>query len=148
AVDLDRYTSQSIVSVPAETAGIYRFFAGQRDDGFYGDILSVFDLLQLRSPGRDAQGGYNIHMIVASIPISELGGSNQVVGIYPTPSRRSVTVLNEVNSPILQGPFVQVGRQGNPLFNELFVAIKDKDLYGRTSPVTDQTLFFRYASNP
>ena len=85
---LDRYTSQSIVSVPAETGGNYRFFAGQREDGFYGDILSVFDLLQLRNPGRDSQGGFNIHMIVASIPVSELGGSNQVVGVYATTSRR------------------------------------------------------------
>jgi Domain of unknown function (DUF4331) len=147
---LDRYTSQSIVSVAAENGGNYRFFAGQREDGFYGDILSVFDLLQLRNPGRDSQGGFNIHMIVASIPVSELGGSNQVVGVYATTSRPKVTVLNDnsPNSPILQGPFVQVGRQGNPLFNELFVAIKDKDLYSRTSPVTDDSLFFKYASNP
>jgi hypothetical protein len=148
AAALDPYTSQSIVSVSAETGGNYRFFAGQREDGFYGDILSVFDLLQLRNPGRDSQGGYNIHMIVASIPVSELGGSNQVVGVYATTSRRSMTILNELNSPVLQGPFVQVGRQGNPLFNELFVAIKDKDLYSRTSPVTDGTFFFKYASNP
>ena len=145
---LDRYTSQSIVSVSAETGGNYRFFAGQREDGFYGDILSVFDLLQLRNPGRDSQGGFNIHMIVASIPISELGGSNQVVGVYATTSRRYVTILSEIASPIIQGPFVQVGRQGNPLFNELFVAIKDKDLYSRTSPVFDDFLFFKYASNP
>jgi Domain of unknown function (DUF4331) len=71
-----------------------------------------------------------------------------VVGVYATTSRPKVTVLNEANSPILQGPFVQVGRQGNPLFNELFVAITDKDLYSRTSPVFDDSLFFKYASNP
>jgi Domain of unknown function (DUF4331) len=148
AAALDRYTSQSIVSIPAENGGNYRFFAGQREDGFYGDILSVFDLLQVRSPGRDSQGGFNIHMIVASIPVSELGGSNQVVGVYATTSRRSVPILSEIAPPILQGPFVQVGRQGNPLFNELFVAIKDKDLYSRTSPVFDDSLFNKYASNP
>ena len=30
--------------------------------------------------------------------------------------------------------WVQVARQGNPLFNEGLVAVVDKDLYSRTSP--------------
>ena len=44
--------------------------------------------------------------------------------------------------------FVQVGRQGNPLFNEAFVAIQDKDRYSRTSPEQDTALFKSYALNP
>ena len=47
-----------------------------------------------------------------------------------------------------KGPWVQVARQGNPLFNEGLVAIVDKDLYGRTSPETDGVLFRKYAENP
>ena len=46
------------------------------------------------------------------------------------------------------GDFVQVARQGNPLFNEGLVAIKDKDLYSRTSPELDATLFRKYAVTP
>ncbi len=46
------------------------------------------------------------------------------------------------------GPFVQVGRQGNPLFNEGLVALKDKDLYSRTKPTEDATLFRKYALSP
>jgi hypothetical protein len=46
------------------------------------------------------------------------------------------------------GDFVQVARQGNPLFNEGLVAIKDKDLYSRTTPEVDATLFRKYAVTP
>ena len=41
-----------------------------------------------------------------------------------------------------------MARQGNPLFNEGLVAIKDKDLYSRTSPVFDAPLFRKYAVTP
>src|SRR5262249_9442641 len=44
--------------------------------------------------------------------------------------------------------YVQVARQGNPLFNEGLVAIADKDLYSRTLPTTDATNFCKYAQNP
>jgi hypothetical protein len=44
--------------------------------------------------------------------------------------------------------WVQVARQGNPLFNEGFVAVVDKDLYSRTSPELDNVLFRKYAENP
>ena len=40
---------------------------------------------------------------------------------------------------------MQVGRQGNPLFYEGLVAIEDKDLYSRTTPEVDATLFRKYA---
>ena len=41
---LDRYTTQSIKSLDHG----YVAFAGQREDGFYGDINAIFDLLSLR----------------------------------------------------------------------------------------------------
>lgn len=143
--DLDKYTKQTIEHLN----GGYVAFAGQRDDGFYGDIQAIFDLLQLRSPGKNSQGGFNIHLMALVIPVSELGGDAQVVGVYATTSRRKIDVLDthgkgEVNF----GRFVQVARQGNPLFNEALVAIADKDLYSRTSPTEDSTLFKKYALAP
>ncbi|MCC7308094.1 MAG: DUF4331 family protein, partial [Acidobacteria bacterium] len=83
---LDRYTQQSI----ADLSRGYVAFAGQRDDGFYADIQSVFDLLRLRSPGKDSQGGFNLHLMALDIPIQELGGDGQVVGVYATTSRQGV----------------------------------------------------------
>ncbi len=143
--DLDAYTAQSI----AELRRGYRAFAGQRDDGFYADVQSVFDLLKLRGPGQavDSQGGFNVHTMALSIPVEEIGGDQQVVGVYATTSRRRVTILGP-NSNATIGDFVQVARQGNPLFNEALVAIKDKDLYSRTSPEADAKLFKPYAVTP
>ena len=141
--ELDRYTAQAVTNLP----GGYISFAGQRDDGFYGDIQSIFDLLQLRSPGKDSQGGFNLLLMSLSIPISEIGGTNQVVGVYATTSRRQVSVLRS-NRNSNSGRFVQVARQGNPLFNEGLVAIEDKDIYSRSSPSVDSKLFRKYAESP
>jgi hypothetical protein len=166
--DLDAYTRQAVY-----TNGGYLAFAGQRDDGFYADVLAVFDLLQLRDPGKDSQKGFNIHEMILRIPMSELGGDMQTVGVYATTSRRAISALrngatysaaslaslDKMNrNPFELGPnqsatttsggWVQVARQGNPLFNEVLVALADKDLYSRTDPTIDSAIFAKYALNP
>jgi hypothetical protein len=148
--ELDRYTKQSI----ADLGGGYIAFAGQRDDGFFADIQSVFDLLRLRNPGRDSQGGFNLHLMALAIPIDDLGGDRQIAGVYATTSRKRFRILTDgvpkdglpKSEPF--GDWVQVARQGNPLFAEGLVAIEDKDLYSRTSPSVDKTLFRKYAETP
>ncbi|EEF57749.1 DUF4331 domain-containing protein [Pedosphaera parvula] len=144
--ELDRYTLESI----AQLGGGYLAFAGQRDDGFYGDIQAIFDLLQFHTPGIDSQGGFNIHTIVLNIPVDDIGGDRQVVGVYASNFRRQLTVLRDgVNgNSTASGGYVQVARQGNPLFNELFVAVADKDRYNRTAPTVDKSTFAKYALNP
>ena len=144
AGSLDRYTAGGI----AELGLGYRAFAGQRDDGFYGDIQAVFDLLQLRNPGTDAQAGYNVHTIVLDIPLADIGGDDQIVGVYATTSRRAVSVGATTDDSRPTPRFVQVARQGNPLFNEALVAIVDKDRYSRTRPTADRQLFRKYAVRP
>jgi hypothetical protein len=144
---LDKYTRQAIATLNRG----YVAFAGQRDDGFYADVQAVFDLLRLRSPGRDAQGGFNLHLIALRIPFNELGSDQQLAGVYATTSRRKVNVLTswpETENDLIAGNFIQVARQGNPLFNEGLVAIADKDLYSRTSPTRDRDLFRKYALRP
>jgi hypothetical protein len=143
--DLDAYTAQSIAHLDEG----YLAFAGQRDDGFYADIQAVFDLLKLRGPGKavDSQGGFNVHTMALSIPVDEIGGDQQIAGVYATTSRRRVRILGPAGDANTLD-FVQVARQGNPLFNEGLVAIRDKDLYSRTSPEVDAALFRKYAVNP
>lgn len=146
---LDVYTRGAIATL----SGGYRSWAGQREDGFYGDINSIFDLLALRTGANryDSQGGFNVHTIVLEIPVSDLGGDQQVVGVYATTSRRAMSVLTDGSSSAgttVSGNWVQVGRQGNPLFAEALVALKDKDLYNRTKPTSDATLFKKYAETP
>jgi hypothetical protein len=130
---LDTYTRAGILTL----ARGYKSFAGQRDDGFYADIQSIFDLdFGFNKPKAfDSQGGYNVHTIVLNIPFYELDGV-QVAGVYATTSR------------IVDGKRQQVGRQGNPLFAEALIAIKDKDKYNATSPRNDRTNFRSYAANP
>ena len=141
--ELDRYTTQAITNLGRG----YIAFAGQRDDGFYADIQSIFDLLQLRNPGKDSQGGFNLHLMSLVIPVSELGGDQQIVGVYASTSRRSVSLLGQEGDQD-EVRWVQVARQGNPLFNEGLVAIADKDLYSRTGPWVDNQIFKKYALNP
>lgn len=146
--ELDKYTQQSIFTF----ANGYTAFAGQRDDGFFADIQSIFDLLKLRNPGQDSQGGFNLHLMSLRVPLSELGGDQQTVGVYATTSRLMMPVSSISGRGILdvirRPTWVQVARQGNPLFNEGLVALEDKDTYSRTTPATDGQLFRKYAENP
>src|SRR5262249_40205850 len=140
---LDRYTKEAIKHLNNG----YVSFAGQRDDGFYADIRAIFDGLQLSNPGKDNQGGFNLHLMSLEIACAELGGDQQVVGVYATTSRRAFRIFAENGNQNL-GPWVQVARQGNPLFNEGLVAVADKDRFSRTSPGEDRVLFRKYAENP
>jgi Domain of unknown function (DUF4331) len=133
AASLDPYTQSGIRNLKRG----HMSFAGQRDDGFYGDIQSIFDLdFSFDKPAPfDSQGGYNVHTIVLNIPLAELDGA-KIAGVYATTHR-----------PDGQGR-MQVGRQGNPLFAEAFIAIKDKNRYNRLKPTEDMAEFKSYAANP
>ncbi|HKP57658.1 MAG TPA: DUF4331 domain-containing protein [Polyangiales bacterium] len=148
AAQLDRYTMQTLFNIGRG----HRVFAGQRDDGFYADIQAVFDGLKFRKQGSfDSQGGFNVHTIALNIPVSELGGDNQVVGVYATTSRapiRIVSITGDTQQEDRGIRWAQVGRQGNPLFCEALVAVEDKDRYNRTSPENDSTVFRKYAETP
>lgn len=144
AAQRDLYTTQTITSL---SNGLVSW-AGQRDDSFYADIGATFDLLSLRNPGKDSQKGYNVHTIVLQLPVNFIGGDMQVVGVHASTYRQSIELRTDTMDPIQYGPYVQVGRQGNPLFNEAFVAIQDKDAYNRLTPETDAARFAGYALQP
>jgi hypothetical protein len=55
---------------------------------------------------------------------------------------------NSAGDSTNSGPFIQVNRLGNPLFNEVLVAIQDKDNYNRDVPTNDATRYKKYALNP
>ncbi len=157
---LDDYTKASIANLDGTLV-----FAGQRDDAFYADIQSIFDLdFSFGGPNKpfDSQGGFNVHTIVLAIPVTKLpGGDQQIVGVYGSTSRRQVTVLGSPrttgnvtkgeplrSAPKNKGKYIQVARQGNPLFNEALVSIVDKDFYSRSKPSIDSTVFAKYALAP
>ena len=162
---LDPYTAQT--TVDATVAGVtYTFFAGPRDDGFFADIPGIFDLLDARILGNslgqagggvDGFKGFNVLHYAIVIPLTALPsvaytGALQPpstgVGVYASVSRPRVTLRQTNSADIPSGPFIQVNRLGNPLFNEGLVALADKDNYNRSSPTTDAASFARYALNP
>ena len=126
--------AKGVVSV-----GGARIFAGQRDDPFFGDIGSIFDLLAIRKGtgnmggGKDFFAGYAVHTIALQIPISQLDARNNTIGIWSSTDRQNVTVSGKVNRG-----WTQVSRIGNPLVNEVVVPTPFKDVWNRSAPVNDK----------
>jgi hypothetical protein len=127
-----------------------KIFAGQRDDGFFGDIGAIFDLLAFRKAGttgdkgggKDFFAGYNVHSIALQIPIAKAAAKNGVVGIWATTERRNVTVDGQVRRGL-----TQVSRLGNPLINEVVIPTTLKDRWNRLQPWQDNQ-FKQYYTDP
>jgi hypothetical protein len=129
-----------------------RVFAGQRDEGFYIDVASIFDTLNLRSitstGSKDTTAGFNVHSIAIEVPIKELTRTGRVpsgptaddavIGVWATASRRTTSVFREGQSlGAHNGEWVQISRLGNPLVNEVVIPLKLKDAFNGLSPKDD-----------
>jgi len=133
-------------------------FAGQRLDGFFIDLGSIFDLAALRpfqnlhlissaaAAGVNALRGFNVHSIAIQIPISKLTAdgsvptdplaANSVIGVYAAADRQKGRFQDETQS-YGEGPFTQVSRLAMPLFNEVLVPMARKDEWNRSDPEND-----------
>jgi hypothetical protein len=153
------YDTLAAAAVHTLSGGI-KVFAGQRDDPFFVDLGSVFDLAGLRpfnpfhviplpaAAGQDAVAGFNTHSIAMQIPISQLVQSpNTTIGIYASASRPQVRILRNDGSNDDNGPYVQVSRLGEPLINEAVIPLGKKDLWNRSDPEGDAQ-FETYYLNP
>jgi hypothetical protein len=143
-------------------------FAGQRREGFYVDLGSIFDLGALRpfqnlhvipmgaSAGVDATKELNVHSIALQVPIQLLTPNGKMpsgpndehasIGVYTAAFRRKARVRDD-DGDVRSGPWVQVSRLGNPLFNEVIVPMGDKDNWNRTKPQDDKN-FAKYVKHP
>jgi hypothetical protein len=130
--------------------GGIKVFAGQRDDPFFVDLGSVFDLAGLRpfnafhllplgaAAGVDGVAGFNTHSIAIQVPIDQLVKiPNTTIGIYASASRQKIRVLEKDGTSRSEGPWVQVSRLGNPLINEVVIPLGQKDLWNRSEPEDD-----------
>jgi len=135
-------------------------FAGQRDDPFFVDLGSVFDLLGLRpfnaahliplpnEKGRDGLLNLSTHSIALQVPITDLthghvrptsaSDPNAVIGVYASASRHRVRVLSTDDGAEDSGPWVQISRLGEPLINEVIIPLGEKDHWNRTDPADDK----------
>jgi hypothetical protein len=113
-------------------------FAGQADDPFFLD-LRVFNLLyggDLSEVGNDTLAGYNVNSVAIRVPVAELGGSKNVVGVWSRTLRKDA-----------KGRLRQVSRLGNPLVNEVVIPLQDKDRFNASSP-RDDGQFLKYVTKP
>lgn len=151
---LDKYTQQTVYSTQSGEV----VFAGPREDGFFADTPGIFDLLDPRildndlgqgGDGVDGFKGFNVLAYAIQIPVTDLERvpGYPRVGVYASVSRRALSIISKDFEPVGTGSFVQVNRMGNPLFNEVLVALRDKDRYNRADPVNDAQ-FATYALNP
>jgi hypothetical protein len=145
-----------------------RVFAGQRLDGFWVDLGSIFDLGALRplnpahlipsaaSAGVNALRNMSVHTIALQVPISQLTANGamptnpnnprSVLGVWTSAHRQRGTVRDDVDGEQRTGPLVQVSRLGNPLINEVVIPMARKDAWNRRSPAGDadfQSLVYR-----
>jgi hypothetical protein len=110
-------------------------------------------------PGVNSTANVNVHSLALQVPITQLvsGGklptsktaANAVIGVWTSASRRKVRINDSKGGVDTEsGPYTQVSRMGNPLVNELLIAIDDKDKWNQQPPTTDGTTFFKYFANP
>ncbi len=152
---------------PFTAAGIYdlsgggKVFVGQRDDPFFVDIGSIFDLGALRpfnaahliplkkGEGKDNVGGFNTHTTALQMDKDALVNGNCdgsasdadcVIGVWATAERAAV-ITRSFGDETGSGGWVQVSRLGNPLVNEAVLPLALKDAFSGLDPSQDYALY-------
>src|SRR3954451_12114920 len=152
------------------TLGNRKVFAGQRADAFFVDLGSIFDLGALRpfnhlhlismpdTTGVNGLQAFNVHTIALQVPISDLSRNGDVpkdpskasavIGVWATASRRRSRMWDSRRGRyVSHGPWQQVSRLGNPLFNEVLVPMAEKDRWNHVQPSADWA-FAKYVDKP
>ncbi len=144
-------------------------FAGQRDDAFFVDTGSIFDLAGLRpfngahvaplapSAGVDGIGGFNTNSIAIQVPIAQLthdhtnpsspNGRWATLGVWASASRQQTRTITNDGRIVASGPWKQVSRLGNPLINEVIIPRVKKDYWNSQQPSGDSQ-FAKYYKAP
>jgi hypothetical protein len=156
------YQSLAAAAVQSLPGGI-QVFAGQRAEGFYVDLGAVFDLGDLRpfeelhaqyglnvfsaaGTGVNATAALNVHSIAIQVPTTALLRSTPtgvtdpaaVIGVWTSASRQVVRLLESNGQVVNTGPFYQVSRLANPLFNEVLIPLGLKDDWNAQQPADDK----------
>ena len=153
-----------------------RIIAGQFDDPYQLDEKGIFDLVNLnrndlggipgarRPPGEDVFTGFNVFSIALEVPITDIfprgiphngvldeDSTNSLLRVHSSILRQetqTVDVNNVITGLKGSGKYVQVGRNGLPLFNAGLVGTQRHTLYLRTDPSHDVSNFGADILNP
>ena len=146
-----------------------KVFAGQRDDPFFVDLGSTFDLINIGAAGRPGVGlgdqgngddgltGYNTHTIAIQVPKSQLtrngvfptdaASTASVVGVYSSAERLVPVSAVKGSKSRFKVQWQQVSRLGNPLINEVVIPLGKKDRWNATDPSND-AMFLQHYTDP
>jgi hypothetical protein len=152
------YDTLANAAVQTLPGGI-RVFAGQRDDPFFVDLGSIFDLAGLRpfnslhviplanGAGHDGVARFNTHTIALQIPTAQLvSPTSPTIGVYASASRQRVRIYRNDGTADQHGQWVQVSRLGEPLINEVIIPLGQKDAWNRADPGGDARFAPFYAA--
>ncbi len=161
------YNALAKAAVHTLPGGI-KVFAGQRREGFFVDLGSIFDLGDLRpfqnlhliptaaAPGVDATKDLSIHTIAIQVPKTQLthdgsrptnaADARSVIGVYASASRRKARIRAH-DGESETGPWTQVSRLGNPLVNEVLIPMAMKDKWNSLRPSEDDE-FLHFVQHP
>ena len=95
-----------------------------------------------------------MHTLAIQVPIKDAGArrraqrapsaANAAIGVWTSASRQKSRIFDSAQGKFVgHGPYKQVSRLGNPLFNEVLVPMADKDYWNSRPPRGDS----RYTSN-
>ncbi|WP_309681920.1 DUF4331 family protein [Polaromonas sp.] len=146
-----------------------RVIAGQFDDPYQLDEKGIFDLVNLnrddlggipgarRPPGEDVFTGFNVFSIALEVPMADIfphgiphngvldvNSTNSLLRVHSRIKRQetqTVDATNIITGLRGSGRFVQVGRNGLPLFNAGLVGTQRQTRYLRSSPLHDVSNF-------
>jgi hypothetical protein len=168
--DYPKLAAQAVHSI----SGGIKVYAGQRAEGFYVDLGSIFDLGNLRpfasdhnhfglskfptnGPGVNATANLNVHSIAIQVPITDLTNGHKPtgvddpkasIGIWTTASRQRSRIYDVDRALYVNsGPYTQVSRLGNPLVNEVLIPMGKKDFWNTQPPAHDKQ-FASYVAHP
>jgi hypothetical protein len=114
--------------------------------------LSVPELTRSEA-GVNSTSAVNVHSIALQVPKNQLTAkgatptdatkASSVIGVWTTASRRHLSFFgrrygHDDNDGNGVGPFSQVSRLGNPLFNEVLVPMENKDYWNTQAPSGDK----------
>ena len=138
-----------------DLGGDRKVFAGPRDDPFFVDLGSIFDLGGLRPFNAlhviplgtrvrrrtDGVLNYNTHTIAIQVPKTDLlqgaDGERQHRHLRERVEAEDHAILRGDGTVRRQRPQVQVSRLGNPLINEVVIPLGQKDYWNASDPSKD-----------
>ena len=119
-----------------------QFFAGQRDDPFFFDLVGFNRTLAGTGTfsGDDNFDGFNVSAIVMEAPLDwATGGTGGPIQIWAETARRKYTVQRASSGQLVKvaGDWEQIERMGNPAVATALIPLNLKDAYNIGEPRND-----------